>query len=143
MYKIKIKRNITTLSELNYITQDECSKIHAEKEKYYDIIIKQSVEDRGNIKIDIKELEGKLEEYKKTINGKFDKIMYSVISLLIVLLLGFGATIYSQVASKEEIDGKIKAVSEERIPHQQISQNNSDDLNKVMVELKEIKNKLK
>jgi hypothetical protein len=90
------------------------------------------------IEKDLDECEGVVADYKKTINGKFDKIMYSILGISLMVIGTLASTVWIQHNAKIDIDSKFKTIIEGKAIHQNISQENNNELTIVLRRLNDI-----
>lgn len=122
--------------------KDHCDACRRANELQRTTIVTNAMNRFDRIEKDLDECEDTVADYKKTINGKFDKIMYSTIGGLFMIACSFGAQAWMQYSTRLDLDAKFKSMSEGRMIHQGIAQEGNHDLSILLRRLNEIEGKV-
>jgi hypothetical protein len=153
---------------VEYMTREHCDELHKERDKMeeerqkrYTTIIQQSLDERlalwnkaraieVKVETETKTLETKIDDYKKTINGKFDTIIWWLVrglwaglGSMAFIVVGLIGVIYSNHVSREDLNEKIRLSYEARAGHQAISQANHVDLDEVLMKLEKLEKEVR
>lgn len=131
------------MTEHEYVTVEACNRIMDNKEAHCSRLIEESGRIRTALWEGIGNVETKVDRHKEIINGKFDKIMYSFIAVLIAIVGSFVGNFVMQQNTARDVTERLKAQTEGRAYHVGISEDNNKELAQVLDELKTIQKEIK
>ncbi len=137
-----------------YITEEKfkehCAECREAAEDRRNLIVNSTIVRFERIEKDAQKDEADLDSYKILINGKFDRILNkfdgmknALIGLLVAICMSVIGQLYLQHISNSKADDKFRVLIEGKAYHQNISQENNNELSVIQRRINDIDSDVK